>query len=1150
MAGSDPLATQSDRPPDITEELEVAGFDDPREVGRGGFGVVYRCWQQALSRSVAVKVLTARPDLEPENFERFLREQQAMGALSGHPNIVQLLHIGTTRSGRPYLVMPYHSHGSLQTRIRRDGRLPLDDAIRITIKLAGALETAHRAGILHRDIKPGNVLLTDYGEPQLTDFGIARIEGGFETTTGVVTGSPAFTAPEVLRSGAPSVASDVYGLGATLFSMITGHAAYERRSGEQVVAQFLRIAAEPLPDLRPDGIPDDVCAAIEASMSHDPADRPSSAAEFGELLRDIQRTHGMPVQDMTLPAPADSTLAPPPENAGTPRSVQTGRSPSFRRNTTPPTPETKFRPAMPVRALVHRGRLIDALLAAPRPRLTVIHAPAGFGKSTLAAQWAKYLFEEQDVAVAWLNADRDDNNVAWFLTHLIEAIRRAFPALSPELGRILEEQGADASRYVLTTLINDIHEHRVRVALVIDDWHRVTDTAAVVALRFLLENSCHHLQIIVTSRSAEGLPLATMGVRNELVEIDSTALRFDVPEAREFLVELGGLTLADRQIAELHDCTEGWIAALQLALLSLRGHHDPATLIRHISGRHHAIAEYLAENVLDTVDPELLEALLETSLPERICGDLASVLTGRRRGQALLENIELRNLFLRRIDEDGEWFRYQNLFVQFLRQRLERDRPERVDELHRAAAGWFGDHEMLSEAIDHALACGDDEEAVDLVEAHAMEHVQHAQLATLLGLVTKLPPARAATRPRLQIALASAHVMLRQPIELHTALRLARASFERSPPVGADSDLPAQADLLDCVERTFAECVDSVDAVVTDCLSRTDTLTPWALCAAAHLAAFLAIYRFDFDQARAWHDWAAPYQQQLSGTFSLMYSYCLSGLAAREQLDVAEAERRFRKALQIATTSSGKQSYVARQASALLGDLLYERDQLDVAEQLLDDAGKLGIEGGPVEFIMATYATGARIKALRGDLDGAAKRLDEGAQAARTLALPRLAARMTNEQVRLGLTTTTADRTETAADGANGIATLTAELGEDSAIRSLLRDGTPTQIAAACTRAAKLRNSMDAIRRPRAALHAQLLLASALAAAGRTDEGKDALVPVLAKCADTGLIRPLRDGGPWITSLVRALDHDLREGHWRDEWPRVSGAFLTVVLGD
>ncbi|WP_073361151.1 protein kinase domain-containing protein, partial [Rhodococcus jostii] len=167
------------------------------------------------------------------------------------------------------------------------------------VKMAGALETAHRLGILHRDVKPGNILVSDYGEPALTDFGIARIAGGFETTAGVVTGSPAFTAPEVVTGQPPSAASDVYGLGATLFAAVTGHAAFERRSGEQVVAQFLRIAAEPGPDPRKHGVPEDVSAIIERAMAGAPEGRPS-ATELGQQLRASQRLHGFPLDEMAL----------------------------------------------------------------------------------------------------------------------------------------------------------------------------------------------------------------------------------------------------------------------------------------------------------------------------------------------------------------------------------------------------------------------------------------------------------------------------------------------------------------------------------------------------------------------------------------------------------------------------------------------------------------------------------------------------------------------------------------------------------------------------------------------------------------------------------------------------------------------------------
>ena len=204
----------------IAAELAAAGFVDAVEVGRGGAGVVYRCYQTSLGRSVAIKVMAS--DLDEDNRERFLREGYAMGGLSGHPNIVNILQVGVTESNRPYIVMPYHAAGSLAERIRRVGPIAWPDALRIGVKLCGALETAHRAGTLHRDIKPANVLVNDYGEPQLSDFGIARIAGGYETATGFFTGTIAYTAPEVLAGNPPTAASDVYSLGATIYALIAG----------------------------------------------------------------------------------------------------------------------------------------------------------------------------------------------------------------------------------------------------------------------------------------------------------------------------------------------------------------------------------------------------------------------------------------------------------------------------------------------------------------------------------------------------------------------------------------------------------------------------------------------------------------------------------------------------------------------------------------------------------------------------------------------------------------------------------------------------------------------------------------------------------------------------------------------------------------
>src|SRR5215475_1340510 len=291
MAHSDPLPTQQgDVHAGVPAELVAVGFEEPEEIGRGGFGVVYRCSQPDLDRVVAVKVLTT--DLEPDNLERFVREQVAMAKLSGHPHIVNLFQVGTTATGRPYIVMQYHPHGSLEAKIHDTGPIGWRDALHVGVKVAGALETAHRRGTLHRDVKPANILLTEYGEPQLTDFGIARISGGFETAEGLITGSPAYTAPEVLLGDPPEVTSDVYSLASTLFCAGTGHAVFERRKGEQMVSQFLRITKHPMPNLRDSGLPADVCAVIEQAMSRNIEDRPATAKAFGEQLRDVPRIHG------------------------------------------------------------------------------------------------------------------------------------------------------------------------------------------------------------------------------------------------------------------------------------------------------------------------------------------------------------------------------------------------------------------------------------------------------------------------------------------------------------------------------------------------------------------------------------------------------------------------------------------------------------------------------------------------------------------------------------------------------------------------------------------------------------------------------------------------------------------------------------------
>ncbi len=281
-------------------DLGIPGLEDATPVGRGAFATVYRAHQPAFRRTVAVKLLTAA-ELDEHGRQRFERECHALGILSEHPGIVTVHAAGFTREGRPYLIMAFIEEGTLADRLRERGPLSWPDTVAILIRLAGALETAHRSDIIHRDIKPANVLLSQYGA-QLSDFGIARIAGGPETRSGVITASVAHASPEVLNGDRPSVAADVYSLGSTAYAMLLGQAAFVRDTDESLLPLLMRIQTEPPPDLRQHGVPDDLAALLESTLAKDPADRPQSALELGRRLQAVQRAHGQPVTELMLAA--------------------------------------------------------------------------------------------------------------------------------------------------------------------------------------------------------------------------------------------------------------------------------------------------------------------------------------------------------------------------------------------------------------------------------------------------------------------------------------------------------------------------------------------------------------------------------------------------------------------------------------------------------------------------------------------------------------------------------------------------------------------------------------------------------------------------------------------------------------------------------
>ncbi len=450
----------------VGAELAAMGFESGVEVSGGGSGTVYRCRQVALDRVVAVKVLTAGFE---EDRARFLREQQAMATLTGHPNIVPVLQAGETASGQPFLVMPYCEQGSVQQRIDRLGVLGVAEVLRIGVKLAGALACAHRVKIVHRDVKPANILYTAYGEPALCDFGIARTGGGFKTASGVLTGSPVFIAPEILADAAPSAASDVYGLGATLFTALTGHAAFERHAGERVLAQLMRVAADPLPDLRHRGIPEAAAAIVDTAMARDPAGRPS-AKELGELIRQAQSQLGLPVDEMALrDGHGAGRLAGSVAPASTPASTGAGggRLPST------------------VASFVGRdaeSAQLRELLATSR--LVTLIGIGGVGKTTLACHTAATLRPQFADGTWWVELAELRQGA------LVTEVLAAALAVRDQIGRTLTDVLVDflGGRHSLVVLDNCEH--------LIDD---------VAHLAGVLLRDCPELRILATSREVLGI---------------------------------------------------------------------------------------------------------------------------------------------------------------------------------------------------------------------------------------------------------------------------------------------------------------------------------------------------------------------------------------------------------------------------------------------------------------------------------------------------------------------------------------------------------------------------------------------------------------------------------------------------------------------
>jgi LuxR family maltose regulon positive regulatory protein len=362
--------------------------------------------------------------------------------------------------------------------------------------------------------------------------------------------------------------------------------------------------------------------------------------------------------------------------------------------------------------LIERAPLIEILSAEPSRKLTLLSAPAGWGKTTLLAQWVSGADDRR--RRGWLSLDASGNDPARFWACAIAALGKASPGVAPRAFELIK-MGADPRQVVLPTLLDELAAIDYQIALVLDDYHLVENRAVHEQVGFVVERMPQTFQLVIATRSDPMLSLARLRARGELLELRAEELRFQVGEAADLLDGVLGTKLTDAQVRLLYRRTEGWAAGLQLAGLSLAGRTDAAAFIQTFAGDNRHIVDYLMAEVLDGQPSQLRSFLLRTSVLGRLSGPVCDAMLQTSGSDSVLEKVERENLFLLPLDMSRHWYRYHQLFGELLRTELCRSEPDLVADLHRRAAAWFETEGLIDEALPHLIAAGDIARSADLI---------------------------------------------------------------------------------------------------------------------------------------------------------------------------------------------------------------------------------------------------------------------------------------------------------------------------------------------------------------------------------------------------------------------------------------------------
>jgi LuxR family transcriptional regulator, maltose regulon positive regulatory protein len=584
--------------------------------------------------------------------------------------------------------------------------------------------------------------------------------------------------------------------------------------------------------------------------------------------------------------------------------------------------------------LVPRPRLVDRLAEALTGGLTVVCAPAGFGKTALLADWAR----RSGRPVAWLSLDAADNDPVRFWRHVAASLGGVREGAGQRLTQLLDPpRPLEAA---VAALVNELAAVSGELVLVLEDYHLIESPAVHESVVFLLEHLPAGLRLVMACRADPPLPLARLRAGGELAELRADELRFTLEEATALLGEVAGPGLPADVVAALEARTEGWAAGLQLAGLSLRGHQDAASFVADFSGSHRYVLDYLAEEVLDRQPEPVRAFLLETSVLDRLCGALCDAVTGRTGSQQMLETIERANLFLTPLDDVRGWWRYHPLFADLLRVRLEQEQPQRLPKLHGAAAAWYAQRGMADDAVRHALAAGDAAWAARLVERHIGTTLAGAEGATVTRWLAGLPGEQVRARPRLSALRAVQAAFAGQAGELEGWLDATDVALASEPAEEATEEKPTASWTPGWLPADLPGSLMALRADLARLRGDADATIRLARQVLARLPAGEARLRFHAEWNLARAHWlngelgAAEHAQaelaaaRPAGEFLVMHVCWERGLVLGAQGRLGEALGSYRQALSAGTQAGGPELPPLGMMHVGVAAVLYEQDDL------------------------------------------------------------------------------------------------------------------------------------------------------------------------------------------------------------------------------